>query len=311
MGCNQSSNNESVPTLTIPPEYVAILSKVPVFFSLSAEDIDKLAVHFTHTSYKANETVFKAGDTERALYVIAEGKVNITMVDPATGKDKQIASDESPGHFGEITLVHNDSVRTASVVAAGAGAILLKLSHAEWIKLTEEKWFKFTARKLRNAARHRQKNTLRKMKFLADLDEGTLSMLSSLFTMVSFRDGDKILGEGDPPKGFFILIEGNVNVTTKGGKKPILVSADSESNYFGEVALVEKIPTSATVRAKGGQALCLKLDANVFSTFLEMVSKEVRQKIAKTVKERATNMISPMVSDLVDPANVALGSELK
>ena len=222
MGCNQSSNNESVPTLTIPPEYVAILSKVPVFFSLSAEDIDKLAVHFTHTSYKANETVFKAGDTERALYVIAEGKVNITMVDPATGKDKQIASDESPGHFGEITLVHNDSVRTASVVAAGAGAILLKLSHAEWIKLTEEKWFKFTARKLRNAARHQQKNTLRKMKFLADLDEGTLSMLSSLFTMVSFRDGDKILGEGDPPKGFFILIEGNVNVTTKGGKKPIL-----------------------------------------------------------------------------------------
>ena len=74
---------------------------------------------------------------------------------------------------------------------------------------------------------------------------------------------------------------------------------------------MEKIPTSATVRAKGGQALCLKLDANVFSTFLEMVSKEVRQKIAKTVKERATNMISPMVSDLVDPANVALGSELK
>ena len=57
--------------------------------------------------------------------------------------------------------------------------------------------------------------------------------------------------------------------------------------------------------------LYTKLKALKKLEFLEMVSKEVRQKIAKTVKERATNMISPMVSDLVDPANVALGSELK
>ena len=119
-----------------------------------------------------------------------------------------------------------------------------------------------------------------------------------------------ILKEGEAPKGFFILADGEVSVTTDSNSKVINLAASSDDNFFGDLALIERIPVSATVTAVK-DSLLLHVSPNAFQNFLQMVTPEVRHGIAKTIRTRAKSMLSKHVSDLVDPSNVALGNELK
>ena len=119
-----------------------------------------------------------------------------------------------------------------------------------------------------------------------------------------------ILKEGEAPKGFFILADGEVSVTTDSDSKVVTLSASSNDNFFGELALIERIPVSATVTAVK-DSLLLHVSPTAFQNFLQMVTPEVRRDIAKTIRARAKSMLSKQVSDLVDPSNVALGERVE
>jgi CRP/FNR family cyclic AMP-dependent transcriptional regulator len=60
-----------------------------------------------------------------------------------------------------------------------------------------------------------------------------------------FKQGEVIFHEGDPAKELFVIKSGRVDITS--GNR--LLATLSENGIFGEMALIDKEPRSATVTA--------------------------------------------------------------
>ena len=307
MGCNQSTGKRR--QLSIPEEYISeVIAKVPVFSGLKESEQRQLACYFTLKTLEPKEKLFLIGDKDRTFYVIAEGECVVTV--KQDDKDHVIGTQTKPSHFGEICLVQDESIRSANIRASEKGAKLLSLTYEDWSLLQGPEWHSFATRRLKIIARHRLSSYLKNMHFLKDVDDTTLNFLGGIFHLKRSAPEEVILKEGEAPKGFFILADGEVSVTTDSDSKVITLTGSSKDNFFGELALIERIPVSATVTA-AKDSLLLHVSPSAFQNFLQMVTPEVRQDIAKTIRARAKSMLSKQVSDLVDPSNVALGEELK
>jgi CRP-like cAMP-binding protein len=64
---------------------------------------------------------------------------------------------------------------------------------------------------------------------------------------IDLRDGYVFVREGRPGREFFVLVEGAARVTAKSRKLADLGPGD----WFGEIALLTKVPRTATVTAVG------------------------------------------------------------
>ena len=61
-----------------------------------------------------------------------------------------------------------------------------------------------------------------------------------------FNEGDTISAEGQSGIGFFIIDEGEASVSVKGDERGTI----GPGAYFGEIALIDDGPRSATITAK-------------------------------------------------------------
>ncbi len=76
--------------------------------------------------------------------------------------------------------------------------------------------------------------------------------LLPLALIQEYEAGEIIVKEGEPGDRFFILKEGAVNIVkeSEDGKSYVLASLEKEGDFFGEMAVVDIQPRSATVRAR-------------------------------------------------------------
>ncbi|HEY0387854.1 MAG TPA: MFS transporter [Gaiellales bacterium] len=100
---------------------------------------------------------------------------------------------------------------------------------------------------------------LRGVPFLAPLAEPTLERISALFEPVAVPSGAEVFAQGDSGDRFYLVERGEVTVERDG--TPIAVLGAGE--YFGEIALVQDVPRTATVRAAADAEL-LALDRDEF-----------------------------------------------
>ena len=91
------------------------LKEVPLFRSLSPEDIRRLAASLTTRSLKKGEVLFNKGSEGNALYIIRNGSIKIAL--PSRDGDEVILAIFSRGDFfGEMALV-DGMPRSADAVA--------------------------------------------------------------------------------------------------------------------------------------------------------------------------------------------------
>lgn len=88
---------------------------------------------------------------------------------------------------------------------------------------------------------------LRGVPMFSALDELELERLAAEFRERSFRDGDRIVLEGDEGLTFFVIEDGNATVSVRGATVAELGPGD----HFGEIALVDRGTRAATVVARG------------------------------------------------------------
>ena len=100
---------------------------------------------------------------------------------------------------------------------------------------------------------------MRGVPFLEPLAEATLERISGLLEPVAVAAGEAVFNQGDAGDRFYLIESGEASVVQDGTE----VARLGEGGYFGEIALVQDIPRTATVRATGDLAL-LALDRDEF-----------------------------------------------
>jgi CRP/FNR family transcriptional regulator, cyclic AMP receptor protein len=86
---------------------------------------------------------------------------------------------------------------------------------------------------------------LKGVPLFAGCSKAELRELAATADEVDLREGHVLTREGRPGREFFVLIDGSVRVTTNGRKLAELSGGD----WFGEIALLTKVPRTATVTA--------------------------------------------------------------
>jgi CRP-like cAMP-binding protein len=121
---------------------------------------------------------------------------------------------------------------------------------------------------------------LSRVPLFAGLSKKELAQLARMSDDVEVDAGHVLCREGKTGREFFVIVEGDVDVTR--GGKPVRRSGGDE--FFGEIALLEDIPRTATVKAKTPLRLFV-LTRRDFRRLVD-TSPSVEQKVMRSLARR-------------------------
>src|SRR5918997_1158761 len=126
---------------------------------------------------------------------------------------------------------------------------------------------------------------LRAVPLFEGLSDVRLAWIAEHGEEVRVEAGEEIARQGDPPDGFYVIIEGETEWTRRVGGEEIFVVALGEGAIFAELIMVLDAPYPTTGRATAETKL-LRLDKASFWEMLK-VCPEVLRGILATSVERA------------------------
>ena len=95
-----------------------------------------------------------------------------------------------------------------------------------------------------------REDLLKKVPLFSELGKRDLERLAKLMVPRQVKAGETIIKENDQAAGFFIVNEGKAEaVRGAEGGHPTTLATFGPGDFFGEMALFEGFPRSATVRA--------------------------------------------------------------
>lgn len=143
----------------------------------------------------------------------------------------------------------------------------------------------------------RLRDGLRRLPLFANLSEPELDELGGRMRQKQFKRGDTVFRKDDPGTHLYVVLEGAVKIALPGEfGQEALVAIARPGEYFGELALLDRSPRSASVVALEDTRAAL-LAADDFMAFLESHPAAVRsvlEALARTVRR-----LSDRVEDLI------------
>ena len=121
---------------------------------------------------------------------------------------------------------------------------------------------------------------LKKVPLFSKLCKQGLQDVAHIADEIDLPAGKVMATEGDRGREFFVLLEGTADVTKSGQS----INTMSEGDFFGEIALVSKMPRTATVTATTDVDV-LVITERDFDALMKK-SPEVGRQIAEALAER-------------------------
>ena len=126
---------------------------------------------------------------------------------------------------------------------------------------------------------------LSKVPFFQALEPSRLKLLAFTSDMVNFQHGEIIFKAGDPADCAYVIMEGEVEILSVVDDESV-VSVLQLNQIFGELALLNDEPRSATLRAKG-ELKVMKISESLFMELIREspklalnVLRQLSQKLA-------------------------------
>jgi CRP-like cAMP-binding protein len=123
-------------------------------------------------------------------------------------------------------------------------------------------------------------NLLKNAPLFAHCSKQELQQIASIADELDLPEGKVLIREGERGREFFVIVDGVVEVRRKGRK----VNDLGAGAFVGEIALLSKIPRTATVTAKTSVDVLVITDR----AFMALLEKQpnLAVKVARTLAER-------------------------
>ncbi|KAI9328939.1 cyclic nucleotide-binding-like protein [Obelidium mucronatum] len=236
------------------------LKKVPIFSSAPDSFIQSLAIKTKCFVAEENEIIVSIGEESDAIYFILSGVLEVV------GDDGVVHADMTDGaFFGEVGVLMNLK-RTASI-RAKVKSNCFKLSKydldtvvsgypAMKLALEEVATNRFALFKQRILSRSSDSpdqfdveigtQSLAKLSIFHGVDTSIVNQLSMKMVRTTWKKGEYIIECGEVGDGMYFLAAGDAEVISEFGD--VIDKVSGPSAYFGEVALLEDVPRTASIK---------------------------------------------------------------
>uniref|UniRef100_F7A8H3 cGMP-dependent protein kinase n=1 Tax=Ciona intestinalis TaxID=7719 RepID=F7A8H3_CIOIN len=224
---------------------------------LSEEQINEM-IDYLQRSLPQNDIFIKEGTNGDRLYILESGELDVTQ------GSTYLTTMKAGSVFGELAILYNCK-RTATVTAKTPTKI--------W--MLERSVFQNIMMRTTNTKRTEIADALRKVPILKQISNSKLGKITDALEEDTFHQGEYIIREGESGETFYIILEGEVDVTTQSKEysdsteEPSLaetfIRTLRKGDYFGEKALrSESGIRGANVIAKSTVVRCRTLDKKPF-----------------------------------------------
>lgn len=216
------------------------VQEILIFRCLDAEQMGDVIDAMFERRVAPDEHVITQGDDGDNFYVIESGTYDVLVTPPGGSTPSKIHQFAERGSFGELALMYN-MPRSATVVALNGGT-LWAMDRVSFRRIILKSAFK---------KRKMYELLLQSLPMLDALEPYERMNLADALSSRTFPAGACIIRQGDDAEGMYFVERGRVRVTLScdGGITEEEVVSDAPTTYFGEMALVENQPRSASVYA--------------------------------------------------------------
>jgi CRP/FNR family transcriptional regulator, cyclic AMP receptor protein len=129
---------------------------------------------------------------------------------------------------------------------------------------------------------HERIELLRTVWLFAECTDDELGRIASLAHVRPAAPGTVIVKQGDPGEEFYVVLDGNADVTIDGD----LVEAVGPGAFFGEMALIDGGERAATVTATSAVQLLI-LERTQFNEMIEVAMPSIAARLLSVVGSRS------------------------
>ncbi len=83
-----------------------------------------------------------------------------------------------------------------------------------------------------------------------DISDRGLKEIRSLCHLRDYAAGEHIFREGEPGVGMYVILDGVIDIYHRDGKREKHLATLESGDFFGELALLEELPRTASAAAK-------------------------------------------------------------
>lgn len=249
-----------------------------LFKALDEEQYKDLVDAMFEKKVESGVDIIEQGAPGDYFYVVDSGSFDIFV-----NGDKKVTVGLGAS-FGELALLYN--APRAATVKATSDSVVWAVDRVSFRHMLKETTLK---------KRRLYEGFLAEVPLFQSLVEEERHKIADALESLSFNPGQVVIKQGDIGERFFIIEDGDADVTKLEDGKLLHLGTLTKGRYFGELALINDAPRVATITAKS-KLKCVSLDKGAFTRLLGPLLPILRRNV-ENYKKITGEEIAPLPAE--------------